>query len=166
MHVSILRTLVVCAALAAGVTVRAQPRFEAITRDTVAVVPGLEIVTIRDKAANACYTLFVMRPAGAVQTMGDTEFTSVEQAAARRDQRLSALSTEFEHSLATAVPGTLGPDVLKYQWEGQNVQSDFEHVLREAELGKLATLLRQIAGAPKLAVAGPAPCSAQTRERQ
>jgi hypothetical protein len=57
------------------------------------------------------------------------------------------------------MPGTLGPDSLKYQWEGQKAQAEFEHVLREAELAPVQALLDQIAGAPRLAVAGPAPCS-------
>jgi hypothetical protein len=147
-----------CALLATGRTFHAQARFEAVTHDAVPVVPGLEVVTIRDKVVNDCYTLFVIHPVRPAQNLDHVEPMSVEGAAAQRDHRLSELSAELENALRAAVPGTLGPDSLKYQWEGQKAQSEFERVLRETELAKLEAWLRPIADTPRLAVAGPAPC--------
>jgi hypothetical protein len=151
-----------CALLAIGTTLHAQARFEAMTRDAVAAVPGLEVVTIRDNAVNNCYTLFVIHPVRPAQNLDQVEPMSVEGAAAQRDHRLSELSAEFENALWAALPGTLGPDSLKYQWEGQKAQSEFERVLRETELAKLEAWLRPIADAPRLAVAGPGPCRTPT----
>jgi hypothetical protein len=88
------------------------------------------------------------------------ELASVDDAIVQRDRRLSDLSAEFERSLSTATPGTLGPNVLKFEWDGQKVQSDYERALREHELARLE--VRLIAAARKVAVSGPSPCLAQT----
>jgi hypothetical protein len=141
---------------------RAQGRFEAVTQDPVVAVPGLQIVTVHDHAQNVCYTVFVMRVARPLANPSRGEPTSVEDAAARRDHRLSQLSVEFQRGLPGAVPATLGSDPLRYQWEAQKIQSEFERALREAELARLERWLEQIASAPKLAVSGPVACNAQT----
>jgi hypothetical protein len=61
------RAGVLGALLVASAGVGAQDRFQLVTRDVVAAVPGLEIVRLRDSALSACYTLFIVRsPAAAL----------------------------------------------------------------------------------------------------
>src|SRR5262245_24700776 len=118
----------VCGALLVGAaTLRAQSRFEALTHEPLAGPPGLEVVTVRDHLLNGCYTLFVTRSAP-LQTTAPVEPPSVADAAAERDRRLSDLSASLEKALVNNVPGSLGPDMLKYEWEGQKVQSEFDRV--------------------------------------
>lgn len=143
------------AALMAGASLHAQARFEALTHDQVAGAPGLEIVTVRDQALKVCYTLFVID--GAPPGQGALVEPVVDDAVAQRDRRLSDLSAEYERSLSTATPGTLGPNVLKFEWEGQKAQSDYERAVRERELARIEA--RLIASARKLAVSGPSPCA-------
>jgi hypothetical protein len=146
------------AVIACATSIGAQVRFEALTREPVAGAPGLEVVTIRDQALMVCYTVFVIDGAPPGQ-IAPSEPATFDDAVAQRDRRLSDLSSEFERSLSTAVPGTLGPNVLKFEWEGQKAQSDYERALRERELARLEA--RLIVGARKLAVTGPSPCLGQ-----
>jgi hypothetical protein len=146
--------------LTGGGALGAQARFEGMTRDGVAAVPGLQVIMVRDNTLNACYTLFVIDAASPLQALPPIEARSVQNAAAERDRRLSELSTELEKTRSTVVAGTLGPDILKYEWEGQKAQSEFERVLLENEVARLEAPLKRIADAPKLAVSGPAPCGA------
>ena len=150
---------VLCALLAGGAAIAAETRFEVSSRETVAAVPGLQIVTVRDNVLKACYTLFIVEPVRQAGTATRTEST-VPEAAAERDRQLSALSADYERALVAAMPGTLGPNALRYEWEGDKVQSDYELRLRERELTRLEEQIAQIATAPRLAVAGPAPCVA------
>lgn len=150
--------VLLCVALTGGAA-RGQPgRFEAAGHDVVAALPGLEIVTVRDAAADRCYTLFVLRPTAPPVAARRDGGTTIEDAASARDRRLAALAAEFERGLPGAVPSTLGSDPLRYQWEGDKVQSEYERLVREEEFGRLAQQLADIAAQPRLAVAGPAPC--------
>jgi hypothetical protein len=158
--------VVTCFVLLTSGALGAQARFEAMSRDAVAAVPGLQVITIRDNTLNACYTLFVIDAAPPLQPLPPIETRSVQNAAAERDRRLSELSTELEKTRSTVVAGTLGPDILKYEWEGQKVQSEFERVLLENEVTRLEAPLKRIADAPKLAVSGPAPCGASVSSLQ
>jgi hypothetical protein len=149
-----------CAILAAAPAPQAQARFEAVGRDAVAGGPGLEIITIRDNASNTCYALFTTAAVGGVD-LSTIDPAAVQGAAAERDRRLADLAHGLEHSLATAVPAILGANVLKYEWEGQKAQADFEHVVRTQELDRLVVLMKQIVDASRFAVSGPAPCPAR-----
>jgi hypothetical protein len=136
-----------------------QTRFEAVSRDNVAAIPELQVVAVRDGVLNVCYTLFIMQPS---QPAGpaSSEAASISEAARERDQRLSALTTEFERGISGGVPATIGSNPLKYQWEGDKVQSDYEHLVRRSEMARIEEQLAHIENAPRLAVAGPAPCGA------
>lgn len=148
--------VVACATIAAGGENRAQSRFTAVSRDSVAGAPGLQIVTLRDTVANACYTVFILE---ASPSLGRSGSPSVEAAADDRDRQLAALIADLDRALVNAAPGTLGPNLLRYQWEGDKVQSDYERQLREAEFGRLEAQLAAIASAPRLAVTGPSACA-------
>ncbi len=154
----------VCALVAAA-SLHGQARFEVASRETVGSVSGLEIVTVRDTALNACYTLFVFRPVPELAPPR-VDTTTVQEAASERDRKLAALSEEFERGLPGAVPATLGANPLKYEWEGDKVQSDYERLVREREMARLEERLDLIAGEPRIAVAGPAPCEAAAPSRR
>jgi hypothetical protein len=151
---------VLCALLAWAPVPRAQARFEAVAHDVVPTIPGLQILTIRDNMLSACYTLFVIAPAPPTGSQPQNEPASAQDAAVQRDRQLSALSLEFERGLPGGVPATLGSDPLKYAWEGQKVQSEYERVLRENDLVRIEERLVQIVAAPRLAVSGPVACHA------
>ena len=152
--------------LTGGEGLRAQARFEAVTRDAVDAVPGLQVITIRDRALNACYTLFVIEAAKQVPPLPPLEMLSPDEAAAERDGRLSQLIAALEQSSSVAVPGTLGPNILQYEWEAQKAQSEFERALREAEVARLEAPLKRIADAPHFAVSGPAPCGGASASQE
>ena len=145
-----------CALTAVGV-VKAEERFEVTGREPLAAIAGVEIVTVRDTLLNACYTLFVAQPARLPAAPHD-ESTSLHDLATERDRRLSALTDEFERGMAGGVPATLGSNPLKYSWEADKVQSEYERRVREREIARLESQLAAIAGEPHVAVAGPAPC--------
>ena len=155
----IVSTGAVCVLLAGAATVRAQGRFEALSRERVAGAADVEIITVRDKTLNTCYSLFLLNTATPALNPAQIAAPTAEDAAIERDHRLSELSTAFERARSSVVAGAPGPDWLKYQWEGQKAQNEFERVVREKNLARLETQIRQIAEAPKLAVSGPAPCS-------
>lgn len=158
--IAFLAMAALCAFAAAGL--RAQGRFEVRARERVAAVAGLEIITVHDAALDACYTMFVLQPQG--QTLpAPTGRTNLQEAAVERDRRLAALNAEFERGLSGGVPATLGSNPLKYTWEGDKVQSDYEHRVRESEMARLEAQLAAIVSEPRLAVAGPAPCEASKR---
>jgi hypothetical protein len=141
---------------AAQIQGQTQARFQATSREVVGSAPGLQIVTVRDSMLNACYTVFVI-DASSVASPAPAA-ANIEDAARERDQRLSDLSAEFEHGLLGGVPATLTANPLRYQWEANKAQSDYERVVRQAEMARLSDQIAQLASAPRIAVAGPTAC--------
>jgi hypothetical protein len=149
--------------LAGAPPLAAQARFDAVFREPIAGLQGSEVLTIRDNAMHVCYTLFLINTAPqVVPPLAPFDALTIDSAVAQRDRRLSDLSTELERSTATTMPGTLGPNVLKYEWEGQKVQSAFDHVVREKEIDRLDARLKQLVETPRLAILGPAACRTGT----
>jgi hypothetical protein len=150
-----------CLLLAGGTDIRAQGRFTAVARSDVESVPRLQIVTIRDTVQQACYIVFMT--GGAPKTSGAPrgEPPPLEDPTAVRDRRLQELSTEFERALYASMPGTLGPNTFKFQWEGQKVLGEFERAFFEREFARLEDAVRQIETQPSLAVSGPVSCEAR-----
>jgi hypothetical protein len=148
---------VLCAAFINSPGLDAQARFEALSRDAVAAVPGLQVVAVRDATLNVCFTLFVFAP---VQPAAPprAEPRNISDAATTRDQQLAALGTEFERGLSAASPAMLVNNPLKFQWEAQKAQSEYEHTLRQSELARIEDQLAQIQSTPRLAVSGPVSC--------
>src|SRR5262245_24461380 len=124
------------ALLAWVMPIGAQGRFDAVTREPIGGLQGSEVLTIRDNVMKVCYTLFVLSPTAPAQPAAPFESITLESAITQRDRRLTDLSSELERSMATAVPGTLGPNVLKYEWEGQKVHSAFDQIVREKEIDR------------------------------
>jgi hypothetical protein len=150
---------VVAAALLTASSAHAQ-RFDAARRETVAAIQGLDVVTIRDTVLNACYTLFIMESVVQPVRPVRADPASLQDLAEERDRRLSALLVEYERSQYAAVPGFPVPNPLRYAWEGDKVQGEYERRLRDKETNRLEEQLAQIASAPRLAVTGPVPCGA------
>jgi hypothetical protein len=150
---------VLCALLAGAGAVQAQARFDSVTREAVAAVPGLEVLTVRDRALESCYTLFLFQPPSPAAVAPPVDSTTLAAAAAERDSRLDALSADLQRTALNQRPG-LVPSPLRYQFEGEKVLADFEQVAREAILARLDARLTAIAAAPRLAVAGPLRCPA------
>lgn len=134
-------------------------RFDAARRETVAAIPGLDIVTVRDTATNTCYTLFILEPS--IQRVPSIvpDQRSAQELADERDRRLAALLADYERSQFAPVPGFPVP-TLRYGLEGNRVQSEYEQRLRDKDFSRLEEQITRLAAAPRLAVAGPAPCTA------
>ena len=146
-----------CALLAAGATLEAQARFESVTREAVAEVPGLEVVSVRDRALGSCYTLFLFQPLAAAAVTAPVDSPTLEEAAAERDRRLDAIGADLQRLGTTQMKVTV-PNSLQHQFDGEKALADFEQVAREAILARVEARLAEIATAPRLAVAGPTRC--------
>lgn len=143
-----------------GAQQRTPGRFVAVTQDALPAMPGLQVVTIRDSVQDACYVLFVMEgehPASSGD-QGEPPPT-LAAATALRDAKLQQLGVEFERTqypIAAGIP----PNPLKFVWEGQKIQNDFERAFLEREFARLGAWVAQLGTGPRLAVSGPGPCSA------
>jgi len=146
-----------CALLAVSATVQAQARFDAVTREAVAAVPGLEVVSVRDLALGSCYTLFLFQPQSPTPVTAPVDSTTLDAAVAERNGRLDALSADLQRLVETQRTVTVS-NPLRYQFDGEKALADFERVAREAMLARVDARLAEIAAAPRLAVAGPSRC--------
>jgi hypothetical protein len=153
--------MVLCAVCAGSMTLTAQGRFRALTRDSVAAVPNLNIVTVHDIVQNACYLVFMVEAPLPAGRHFNAQSSDVQVAAAWRDRRLAELSESYQQGFGTLYAGTPTPNVLRYAWEAQTVQSEFDRVVRENELAWLEEQLERMAAAPRIAISGPVPCDAR-----
>jgi len=146
-----------CAIASGSAALQAQTRFTVLSRETVAIVPTLQVLTIRDAAQDSCYLLFTMDLALPAAARVPVQPSDVADATARRDRRLADLNRAYEQNFGSQFVG--GPaNILPYQFEAQKIQTDFERVLRNEELTRLEAQLERMLAAPKVAVSGPAPC--------
>jgi len=143
-----------CVLLAASATIRAQVRFDAVAREAVAAVPGLEILSVRDQALGSCYTLFLFQPQSPAPVTAPVDSTTLDAAVAERNRRLDALSANLQRLVETQRVVTV-PNPLRYQFDGEKALADFEQVARETGLARVDARLAEIATTPRLAVAGP-----------
>lgn len=155
-HPRLIAGTVLCATLAVAASLHAQTRFTMLSSEVVSVAPNLQVMTIRDVVQNSCYVLFVIEaPASTARRVG-VQAADVAAAAQDRDQRLEALSRQYEQGFGSQFVGTPA-NLLPYQFEAQKIQSEFEHIVREQELARLEEQLQRV-NATKIAVSGPAPC--------
>ena len=157
--------VVICSAIGgARSSVFAQQRFVPIGHDPVAVVPGLQIVTLRDNAAqNACYEVWVVEPPVAAAQPASP--AAVDAAAQLRDQRMQALSAEFDRAQYTPAPG-IPSNVLALELEAQKAQSDFNRVVLDYHFSRMEEFMAQLARGSRIAVSGPSPCPASGGARE
>ena len=146
----------VVACLAMGARIESgQSRFEATDRTDLTGVPGLRVINIRDNVLKTCYALFVVDPATPVDGADRIEYTDIGTAAALRDQRLGDLLVGFEHE-RSAIPGTVLPNPLRYQWQADSAQIEFALT---ALNNAFARLEQELVRASRTAVtAVPQPC--------
>jgi hypothetical protein len=133
-------------------------RFEAVAVESIPSVSGLQVVTIKDNARNACYTTFVMRPP---QELNQAPSSRTAQAAAARDQRLAELSAAFEKATLDQIPGTApGPNALAYQWEAEKALNTFALTVIDEAVDRLLNELRQVLADQKPVVVSADTCPA------
>ena len=137
---------------------RGQGRFVVVARDALPLVPGLSVVTVRDSVQEACYVLFLIEDAHPAIARDRGELPTLADAAALREARLQELSAEFER-MQYPISAGIPKNPLKFVWEGQKIQNDFERAFLEREFALLEGWVAQIATGPRLAVSGPAPCT-------
>jgi hypothetical protein len=158
----IIGAVLMSAAIAAGTVqdARAQRRFVFVGSEPQLAVPGLEIVTLRDTVQDACYLLFVMKGPAAVP---QAPSLALDAAKAERDRKLAGLAGQFDRAQYTPAPGVPQASPLRYEWEAQKAQSDYERVLLDYHFKQLEDSIAQVAAGARLAVTGPAPCSAPAK---
>jgi hypothetical protein len=150
---------IACLAIAATIE-SGQSRFEATDRSDIKGVPGLRIINVRDNVLKTCYAVFLAELADPVDVADRIEFTDIGNAVAVRNQRLADLVVGFERERG-AIPGTLAPDPLRYQWQADSAQVDFALTALNNAFARLEQDLRR---APRTAItAVPQACSGSER---
>jgi len=154
-----------CAMLVHCVPTAAQGRFTLQSHEVISTSPNLQVIGVRDAAQDSCYLIFVIETSFSPLDRLIVQPSDVAAAAVLRDQRLAELNHIYEtRGFGSQYVGTPA-NVMPYQFEAQKIQSEFERVLRQDELGRLEEQLERMAAAPKVAVSGPAPCSAPPKPR-
>jgi hypothetical protein len=149
---------VVVYALAAGAAA-AQARFEMTDESTVAGVSGLRLLALRDNALQTCYLVFLADAANQADLAARITATDIPDAIATRDQRLVDLLHAFE-SERGAIPGTIIPNPMKYDWQAENAQMEFALTVLAHEFARLEQQIRSASVASRAGVtAVPAPCT-------
>ena len=151
---------ILCLALGNAPFVSGQARFETLTRDAIPAVPGLQVVTVRDNALNACYIVFVMEPRNTIGTVARVEPPDIRDAMQQLDRRLTELTTSFEQ-WRSEYPGTMAPNTLRYEAEVTRAQHAFDLTVISALFDRLGDRLDGLAAQTRLsATALPGPCVA------
>jgi hypothetical protein len=149
--------MVVCA-LAAG-TGGAQARFEMTDEGAVAGMSGLRVIAMRDNALKTCYLVFLADAANQADLAARITATDIPEAIATRDQRLVDLLHGFD-SERGAIPGTIIPNPLKYDWQAENAQIEFALTVLAHEFARLEQQIERASAAPRTGItAVPAPCT-------
>ena len=153
----VVATVVACT-LAAGVASAQQARFEMTDESAVAGVSGLRLIALRDNALKTCYMVFLADAAGQPDLAARITATDIPDAVATRDQRLAELLHAFEQDRG-AIPGTIIPNPLKYDWLAENAQLEFALTVLAHEFARLEQQIRSASAASRAGItAVPAPC--------
>ena len=140
-----------------GAIAGAQARFEAVNQDAIEGISGLRVVTVRDRAHNTCYLVFVNEPAHRAEARPPAP-PDLEQVRAERDQRLADLVHAYEQD-RSAIPGTIIPNPLRYELLGGAMQIDYALVVLEQLFLRLEDAIERLAGASRTAMTAMAtPC--------
>ena len=141
----------VLACLSSGAAVAsAQTRFDGLDQSAVAGVTGLRIITVRDKVLKTCYLVFLSDPGGPAnrRTAGPPD---VDQARAARDGRLAELLRGYDQD-RSAIPGTIIPNPLKYDWLADTAQLEFALYVLQQQFARLEEELDRLADASRMAM--------------
>jgi hypothetical protein len=166
-HTLVSRVVVACTVLTCTVVAMpaatAQGRFRAIGNDNIAAAQPLQVVTVRDDAQDVCYLVFLFQPERSAAGRPDAERVDIAGAITSRDRRLAELSDAYEKAFLTPAPVIPPLNLLRFEWEGWKVQSEYERAVRERELTRLELALERIAAMPAMTVSGPVSCAARAR---
>jgi len=134
----------------------AQARFDAADATTVAGLPGLRIVSLRDTLRNRCYLAFVQDAAPSAAPA--VEPPDVTGAAALRDRDLANLVHAYEND-SSVYAGTITPNPLKYEVLSQTTQLNFALTVVENLIARLEAQLDRVAAASKTLAVVPDACA-------
>ena len=150
--------IVIAFVFAAGVA-GAQARFEVVDRTTISGATGLRLITLRDNVLKACYLVLVTDAPGQSDAAARVELMDIPDAATARDRRLADLLHGFEHEVG-AVPGTIIPNPMKYDWQAQTAQFEFALNVLAHEFARLEQQIERASAASRMGItAVPAPCT-------
>ena len=138
-----------CMALAPAIGT-AQTRFDGTDQSAVAGVSGLRIITVQDRVMKMCYLVFVSDP-GEPSNRRAADAGDTEQARAARDGRLVELLHGYEQDRG-AIPGTIIPNPLKYDWLADSAQLEFALYVLQQQFIRLEQQLDRLADASRMAM--------------
>ena len=147
-----------CTMPAGSAPVVAQERFTLFSREVISTSPNLQVIGVRDAAQDSCYLIFVIETSLPPVDRLIVQPSDVATAARLRDRQLTELNHLYETTGFGSLYGGTPANILPYQFKAQKIESEFERVLRQDEIGRLEEQLKRIAAAPAVAVSGPAPC--------
>lgn len=143
-------TLVLACLVSGAAVGAAQTRFDGIDQSAVAGVNGLRIITVRDKVLNTCYLVFVSDPGDRPnrRTAGPPD---LDQARAARDGRLAELLRGYDQD-RSAIPGTIIPNPLKYDWLADAAQLEFALYVLQQQFARLEEEMDRLADSSRMAM--------------
>ena len=149
--------IVIAFAFAAGAS--AQARFDVVDQTAITGATGLRLITLRDNVLKTCYLVFVADTPGERERATRLELMDIPDAATARDRRLADLLNGFEHEVG-AVPGTIIPNPMKYDWQAQTAQFEFALNVLAHEFARLERQIERASTASRMALTAVAtPCT-------
>ena len=150
--------IVIAFAFAAGVA-SAQARFEVLDQTAITGATRLRLITLRDNMLKGCYLVFVADAPGEPDRAPRVELMDIPDAATARDRRLADLLHGFDHEVG-AIPGTIIPNPMKYDWQAQSAQFEFALNVLAHEFARLEQQIERASTASHTGItAVPAPCT-------
>ncbi len=149
---------VVAFALSAGLS-NAQARFEVVDRTALTGATGLRLITLRDNVLKTCYLVLVADAPDQADPAAPVALLDIPDAATARDRRLADLLHGFDHEVG-AIPGTIIPNPMKYDWQAQTAQFEFALNVLAHEFARLEQQIERASAASRSGItAVPAPCT-------
>jgi hypothetical protein len=144
-------------AFAAGIT-GAEARFEVVDQAVITGTSGMRLISLRDNMLKNCYLVFVVDGPGQADGPARVEPADIPSAVATRDRRLADLLHGFDQERG-AIPGTIIPNPLKYDWQAESAQFEFALTVLANEFSRLEQRIER-AGESRMAMTAlPAPCT-------
>ena len=148
-----------------AVIAAAQARFAVIDQNAIDGVAGLRILTLRDTVLNSCYLVFLNDPEPATHHHNGVETADIDQARRARDGYLAELLRAYEQD-RSALPGTIIPNPLKYDWQADATQLEYALLVLEQRFAHLEQELDRIGDATRRAITAlPVPCAPPATKR-
>lgn len=141
---------------ATSLSAQNKSRFEVLSQDSMTGPGGFRITVVRDNQLSSCFAVFSMEsdvppavaevvpPPGPAELARQDAILRIRDAAARRDQQLYELNTEFErragrsYNALTSLNNTYAVDPVllgAYQQNMQKINEQYENALRSVVPG-------------------------------